>query len=51
MPLTPLHTPDAPEAIGPYSQAMRYGNLIQTSGQIASRLHAASKKPIARNFW
>ena len=35
MPITPLHTPDAPEAIGPYSQAMRYGNLIQTSGQIA----------------
>ena len=35
MTLTPLHTPDAPEAIGPYSQAIRYGNLIQTSGQIA----------------
>ena len=35
MPLTPLHTPDAPEAIGPYSQAMRYGNFVQTSGQIA----------------
>ena len=35
MPITPLHTSDAPEAIGPYSQAIRYGNLIQTSGQIA----------------
>jgi 2-iminobutanoate/2-iminopropanoate deaminase len=35
MPLTPLHTPDAPAAIGPYSQAIRYGKLVQTSGQIA----------------
>ncbi len=35
MPITPLHTPDAPEAIGPYSQAMRYDNFVQTSGQIA----------------
>ena len=33
--LTPIQTSDAPAAIGPYSQAVRYGNLIFTSGQIA----------------
>jgi 2-iminobutanoate/2-iminopropanoate deaminase len=32
---TPVATPDAPAAIGPYSQAIRLGNLIYTSGQIA----------------
>ena len=32
--LTPIHTPLAPAAIGPYSQAIRYGQLIYTSGQI-----------------
>ena len=30
-----IFTKNAPEAIGPYSQAMRVGNLIFTSGQIA----------------
>ena len=30
-----IHTPDAPEAIGPYSQAMITGGLLFTSGQIA----------------
>lgn len=30
-----IHTPDAPEAIGPYSQAVKAGNLLFTSGQIA----------------
>ncbi len=30
-----LHTPNAPEAIGPYSQAIITGNLLFTSGQIA----------------
>lgn len=30
-----IHTPNAPEAIGPYSQAMVVGNLVFTSGQIA----------------
>ncbi|MBE6573041.1 MAG: RidA family protein [Ruminococcaceae bacterium] len=30
-----VHTPNAPEAIGPYSQAMVVGNLVFTSGQIA----------------
>ena len=30
-----IYTQNAPEAIGPYSQAMKCGNLIFTSGQIA----------------
>ena len=29
-----IHTNSAPEAIGPYSQAIRSGNLVFTSGQI-----------------
>lgn len=29
-----VYTPNAPEAIGPYSQAMKVGNLVFTSGQI-----------------
>lgn len=29
-----IHTSRAPEAIGPYSQAVRSGNLVFTSGQI-----------------
>jgi len=29
-----IHTNNAPEAIGPYSQAIAVGNLIYTSGQI-----------------
>ena len=29
-----IATPDAPAAIGPYSQAIRFGNLIFCSGQI-----------------
>ena len=32
--LTPIHTALAPAAIGPYSQAIRYGQFIYTSGQI-----------------
>lgn len=31
----PISTPDAPAAIGPYSQAIRIGDLLYTSGQIA----------------
>ena len=31
---TPIHTHDAPEAIGPYSQAVRHGDLLFCSGQI-----------------
>ena len=30
-----IATNEAPKAIGPYSQAIRVGNLIYTSGQIA----------------
>ena len=30
-----IYTKNAPEAIGPYSQAIKVGNLIFTSGQIA----------------
>jgi 2-iminobutanoate/2-iminopropanoate deaminase len=29
-----IATTDAPAAVGPYSQAVRYGNLIYTAGQI-----------------
>ena len=30
-----IHTNQAPEAIGPYSQAIRVGNVLYSSGQIA----------------
>ena len=30
-----IYTKNAPEAIGPYSQAVKTGNLLFTSGQIA----------------
>jgi 2-iminobutanoate/2-iminopropanoate deaminase len=29
-----IHTGDAPEAVGPYSQAVRHGDLLFCSGQI-----------------
>ena len=32
---TKIHTNNAPDAIGPYSQAVTVGNLVFTSGQIA----------------
>lgn len=31
---TTIYTKDAPAAIGPYSQAIAYGGLVYTSGQI-----------------
>jgi 2-iminobutanoate/2-iminopropanoate deaminase len=31
---TPVTAPDAPQAIGPYSQAVHHGNLLFCSGQI-----------------
>ena len=31
---TPIHTPNAPAAIGPYSQAVQAGNMLFVSGQI-----------------
>ena len=34
MPLTPISTPDAPQAIGTYSQAVRAGSTVYLSGQI-----------------
>ena len=34
MPKEPIHTPLAPAAIGPYSQAIRAGNTVYLSGQI-----------------
>ncbi|MBO4353683.1 MAG: regulator, partial [Clostridia bacterium] len=30
-----IYTKDAPDAIGPYSQAVKVGGLVFTSGQIA----------------
>lgn len=30
----PIHTEQAPQAIGPYSQAVQTGNLLFTSGQL-----------------
>ena len=30
-----VHTPSAPAAIGPYSQAVRHGQVVYCSGQIA----------------
>ena len=35
MKLEPVHSDAAPAAIGPYSQAIRAGNLLFCSGQIA----------------
>jgi 2-iminobutanoate/2-iminopropanoate deaminase len=32
--LHPIETPDAPAAIGPYSQAVRHGTLLFCSGQL-----------------
>jgi 2-iminobutanoate/2-iminopropanoate deaminase len=32
--IAPIHTDAAPQAIGPYSQAIRAGNLLFVSGQI-----------------
>lgn len=34
MPLTPVSTPAAPQAIGTYSQAIRAGDTVYLSGQI-----------------
>ncbi len=35
MPKTVISTPEAPAAIGPYSQAVQAGNFLFASGQIA----------------
>ncbi len=34
MSFEPVHTKDAPDAIGPYSQAVRCGDMVFCSGQI-----------------
>ncbi len=34
MPKTIISTPNAPAAIGPYSQAVKYGDTIYVSGQL-----------------
>lgn len=34
MPRTPIHSDQAPAAIGPYSQAVRAGDTVYLSGQI-----------------
>ena len=33
--ITYIHTTNAPQAIGPYSQAVKVNNMVYTSGQIA----------------
>lgn len=38
-----IHTPDAPEAIGPYVQARIAGNTLYTSGCVAINPHDGSK--------
>lgn len=35
MPHQLVHSEQAPAAVGPYSQAIRWGNLVVTAGQIA----------------
>ena len=40
-----ISTPDAPAAIGPYSQAVRVGDFLYTSGQVA--LDPASGQMVA----
>lgn len=35
MPIEAISTKSAPSAIGPYSQAVRIGNFLYTSGQVA----------------
>jgi 2-iminobutanoate/2-iminopropanoate deaminase len=37
---TPINTSDAPAAIGPYNQAIRYGQFIYASGQAALDPHS-----------
>jgi 2-iminobutanoate/2-iminopropanoate deaminase len=43
-----INTPDAPAAIGPYNQAIRYGQFIFTSGQVA--LDAASGELVGEDI-
>lgn len=43
-----IHTDNAPAAVGPYSQAIRVGNMVYTAGQVA--LDPASGKWSARTW-
>jgi len=43
-----VHTPEAPAAIGPYSQAVMVGDLVFTSGQVA--LDPATGQLVAGGF-
>lgn len=45
---TPIHSDDAPAAIGTYSQAIRTGNLVFLSGQIP--LDPTSMEIVAGDF-
>jgi 2-iminobutanoate/2-iminopropanoate deaminase len=45
MSITTVHTDHAPKAIGPYSQAVTYGDLVFTAGQIA--LNPATMEVVA----
>ena len=40
MPREPIHSPNAPAAIGPYSQATRVGDMVFFSGQIPLDPHS-----------
>jgi 2-iminobutanoate/2-iminopropanoate deaminase len=42
---TAISTTDAPAAIGPYSQAIRIGDTLYTSGQVALDPHTGSLVP------
>jgi len=46
--ITPHATSDAPQAIGPYSQAVSVGGMLYTSGQIA--LDPASGEMVTDSF-
>jgi len=46
--IAPIHTPDAPRAIGPYSQAVSVSGLLYTSGQVG--LDPATGELVAGGF-
>jgi reactive intermediate/imine deaminase len=56
MPRTTISTPDAPKAIGTYSQAVKVGSTVYVSGQIpldpatAELVHGAMEVQVKRVF-
>ncbi len=46
MNLMKVQTDEAPAAIGPYSQAIRVGELLFCSGQIPLRLMSTKMSPV-----